>query len=215
MISVKKLTRFCIFLFALPVPVKKVSGQMATDNLSLKTYNHQAGLLVGKAIRTGYDDSMPYTYRPVLFQAEYQKRLTKKDRKVLFDYVLQPQVNFVRYKDSLLNGGQKTYTKSWEAGVNINLLLHAVLFYNVQKKTGAEIYLQGGSGPHYISSSPARQTKGFIFSDNIFLGLRATVTQRILFDVRGGIRHLSNAGLKNPNKGLDNVLIGAGIRFLK
>ena len=210
-------TALCKFVF---VPVllcisNVVFSQSKGTVPDFKNYNYHLAILIGKGIHTGYQNPASYDYRPTLFLLEYQKRLSKKDKRFLLDYLLQPQVNAVRFKDSLLQGAQKEYTKSWEAGVNINLLLHVSLFHNAQKNRGAEVYLQGGSGPHYIHASPARQAKGFIFSDNIYFGFRTTLAQRLLFDVRGGLRHLSNASLKKPNYGLDNTVVGAGIRLLR
>ncbi|MBD0374747.1 MAG: acyloxyacyl hydrolase [Flavisolibacter sp.] len=181
---------------------------------TIKAYRQQLGFMVAKSVRSGYKRPATYVYEPTLFQLEWQRPLSKKDKRIKLDYVLQPQVNVARYKDSLRYRTPEEFAKSWEAGININLLLHTVLFYNAQAGKGAELYLQGGSGPHYIHASPSRQAKGFIFSDHILLGFRAAVTQHLLFDVRGGLRHLSNASLKQPNLGLDNVIVGAGIRML-
>ena len=68
-----------------------------------------------------------------------------------------------------------------------------------------------GSGPHFITADVKRQAKGFIFSDNAALGFMKSLEKKALFlNFQMRWRHISNAGLKDPNGGVDswNVLIG-------
>ena len=70
-----------------------------------------------------------------------------------------------------------------------------------------------GSGPHYISVITRLQASGFIFSDNFELGLLYQVPEWGSFvTAKARFRHISNAGLENPNGGIDNgfVVIGIG-----
>lgn len=72
-------------------------------------------------------------------------------------------------------------------------------------------YQMIGSGPHNISADVERQAKGFIFSDNFALGAFTALNKKNLFlNLQLRYRHISNAGLKMPNHGIDswNFLIG-------
>lgn len=73
--------------------------------------------------------------------------------------------------------------------------------------------LVAGAGPHYISIETERQAKGFTFSDNLMIAYRRKLVMNADFyevSVYTGIRHLSNAGIKEPNKGIDNIVMGIG-----
>ncbi len=73
-----------------------------------------------------------------------------------------------------------------------------------------------GAGPHYITINTGLQARGFIFSDNFEIGAAYN-----LFDINTVVllkmrfRHISNAGLNEPNGGIDNLFIigGFGIKF--
>ena len=73
-----------------------------------------------------------------------------------------------------------------------------------------------GSGPHFISVITSLQASGFIFSDNFELGFLYEVPEWGSFvTAKARFRHISNAGIENPNGGIDNgfVVIGIGKLF--
>ncbi|HVK97333.1 MAG TPA: acyloxyacyl hydrolase, partial [Flavisolibacter sp.] len=73
------------------------------------------------------------------------------------------------------------------------------------------LYQMIGSGPHFITGEVSRQAKGFIFSDNIGVGVLHQINKQDLFiNFQAQFRHVSNAGLKRPNGGINtyNFLIG-------
>ncbi len=75
-------------------------------------------------------------------------------------------------------------------------------------------YLQAaiGTGPHYISVETDLQAKGFIFSDNFEIGLIKNLPQLATqLHLRTRFRHISNAGLKSPNLGIDSFFVVLGI----
>lgn len=69
-----------------------------------------------------------------------------------------------------------------------------------------------GAGPHYITVNTGLQAPGFIFSDNFEIG-----ASYHLFDINAVVllkmrfRHISNAGLNEPNGGIDNLFIVGGL----
>jgi hypothetical protein len=69
-----------------------------------------------------------------------------------------------------------------------------------------------GSGPHYITVETGRQAKGFIFSDNFELGTAYNIKSiNTTFLLKFRYRHISNAGLKEPNGGIDNFFVITGL----
>lgn len=69
-----------------------------------------------------------------------------------------------------------------------------------------------GSGPGYQSSVSTVQARGFIFSNNCTLGFRlAFANDSIIVSPQVRFRHMSNAGLKSPNSGIDNFLFLIGV----
>lgn len=97
---------------------------------------------------------------------------------------------------------------AYEAGLNIGFR------YQVQL---AEQWLLGaaiGSGPHYITLNTESQAPGFIFSDNFELGFSYLLPGKDWgVNLRARFRHISNAGFKYPNRGLDNLFVVFGVRY--
>jgi hypothetical protein len=94
----------------------------------------------------------------------------------------------------------------FELGVNMGFL------YTFFQADRLSLYAAIGSGPHYITVETDRQARGFIFSDNFELG-SAYNFERIntAFLLKFRFRHISNAGLKEPNGGIDNFFVIAGL----
>jgi hypothetical protein len=75
-------------------------------------------------------------------------------------------------------------------------------------------YLTISTGPHYVSGTPQRQANGFIFSDNFAGGINVRLTKNLYADLRSGIRHISNAGLRTPNGGVNALTTREGFLLL-
>jgi hypothetical protein len=112
------------------------------------------------------------------------------------EFLAQPQFNISRFreKDSIpeIAGGL-------EFGLNGGILFRV---YMLDDRISP--YLCISAGPHYVSGVPDRQSPGFIFSDNLFTGLQIKLSNSFYLDLRFGFRHISNAGLQNPNGGVNN-----------
>ncbi len=202
-------------LFILPA-VLSASIAIAQNNYFKRNYAFITGVQISKGIQTGYKNDVDYDNKPFLIQLEFQKALIRSENKLLkLDYFVQPQINFVKFRDHINSIPGTEIVNSWETGINVVLILFANFIKQLTPDKQPAIYLLAGSGPHYIHSSPDRQAEGFIFSDNFGLGFKIPFSKHYLFDVRCGIRHLSNASLKQPNDGIDNILIGAGIKYRK
>ena len=80
--------------------------------------------------------------------------------------------------------------------------------YQIPLSDKFRLSLAMGTGPHFISLKTNRQSRGFIFSDNLELGLIYPVSKLHLdFNLKVRYRHISNAGLEEPNGGIDNLFL--------
>ena len=69
-----------------------------------------------------------------------------------------------------------------------------------------------GAGPHYITIETRHQAQGFIFSDNFEAGMIYNIKSiDTALNARIRYRHISNAGLERPNRGIDNFFLVFGI----
>jgi hypothetical protein len=75
------------------------------------------------------------------------------------------------------------------------------------------LYAGLSTGPHYVSDAPRRQAPGFLFSDNLIAGLNYAASKVLVLDFRFGARHISNANFKEPNGGVNNLILQFGLKF--
>jgi len=116
-------------------------------------------------------------------------------------------------KVSIYTEGQFTVAPSgvrkdanFEFGLNAGVQFRQHLF------SGLALNALMGFGPHYITLESRQQATGFIFSDNVEIGFSYPLIRwntEIL--LKGRFRHISNAGLNEPNRGLDNFFIVFGM----
>lgn len=122
--------------------------------------------------------------------------LKKRGNDHLYWYA-EPQLVLVTYSDG--SG------PDWEAGLNAGLM------YQVALGKGWFATAAIGTGPHYVTVETPLQARGFIFSDNFEAGFIAPLGPDVQLHLRCRFRHISNAGLKNPNKGIDIFFALAGV----
>ncbi len=148
-------------------------------------------------------------YHPILFAPRYAVSISKKRKQNhLFFFHAEPQVNLVmisrpKHAEAIENDNM-SFNPEWESGLNAGFDYHCYF-------RSCYLLLGFGSGIHYISASIAKQANGFIFSDNFYAGLGKSLSNKVNATVKINFRHLSNAGLKEPNYGIDNILLFVGI----
>ena len=172
----------------------------AQENLIFDNSRHKIGFVSGYGNQSMLN--VLYDYRVCFFQFQYYYSLLGKQTWDL-EILAQPQYNITKYK-------YKDYftddLDGYEVGLNIGILIRG----NLVKKY-LSFYGLLSSGPHYVSGVPRRQANGFIFSDNISIGMNVRLIKSLYLDVRSGIRHISNAKLKSPNGGVNNFIINIGV----
>lgn len=153
---------------------------------------HSKGAITG----IGFQLNIDRRYSPIYFAGDFSWQFGKKPRKDFLAFYLEPQFNLVLTQRPL----------DYEFGTNIGLR------YYQQLSPKMYLYQMLGSGPHYYSADLPRQAPGFIFSDNLAAGLytRISARKRLFLNTQVRIRHISNAGIKLPNAGVNtfNVLVG-------
>ena len=164
---------------------------------------HKVGFVSGFGDQRWMDVS--YDYQVVFFQVQYYWAFHRRKTWGL-DLLVQPQYNLTQYRHV---DGYTQLTPGYELGVNAGLLIRKNF-----EQDGLSVYFLASIGPHYISGSPERQVAGFIFSDNILAGASMRIANDFYLDIRSGIRHISNAGLKHPSLGINNLVINAGFFLL-
>jgi len=75
----------------------------------------------------------------------------------------------------------------------------------------SSVYILGSVGPHVMTLESQDQINGFIFNDTIGLGMNHMISPGTAVDVQLRLRHLSNAGIKEPNYGIENFIGLIGI----
>jgi hypothetical protein len=177
----------------------KTSGRSGSA-LRFNNTRQKLGFITGYGNQKGLN--VLYDYDVVFFQVQYYYSLLKKKSWAL-EVLLQPQYNATKYQNNFY-GEEKL--KGHEFGLNMGFLARKNIV-----KDFLSSYLLISAGPHYVSGTPERQAAGFIFSDNFFAGISVRVYKSIYVDIRGGFRHISNAGFKNPNKGVNSLIINEGV----
>lgn len=75
------------------------------------------------------------------------------------------------------------------------------------------LYVNASTGPHYISINTADQADGFCFSNTIGAGAYFFVNKNTAVNAGYRFRHLSNAGTRYPNGGIDSQFGVIGISY--
>jgi hypothetical protein len=138
-------------------------------------------------------------YRPILILPYFNYYLSKREKRSKFSVYVEPQITPVRVKY------KSTGQEDWEKEIGINGGFSYSYWFN-----WFTIYVGIGSGPNYISVVTKKQANGFIFSDNIYAGIKREIKNNYFLDIHIRGRHISNAGLKNPNYGINNAFGGLG-----
>lgn len=144
-----------------------------------------------------------YYYKLTFYQLQYYYAILRR-KTFGIDILTQPQYNTTTYK-KYRDADITEHLNGYEAGVNLGFLLRKNIADNK-----LSFYLLISSGPHYLSDTPVRQSNGFVFSNNLCAGVNVKLLKNTYLDVRPGIRHVSNAGFKIPNAGINDMTLTGG-----
>lgn len=139
-----------------------------------------------------YDLPEEDNYQPLLIGAIYHLPFYQTQNGFNIGADIMPHIGITPF-----NG--KTY---FEFGTNVQFN------FNFQLAENHLFSMKVGAGPHFVNVDTERQAKGFIFSDNFAFSYRARLNDREQLGITTGFRHISNAGLQQPNLGIDNIMLG-------
>lgn len=183
------------------------SAGMSSSSFAQETLfggsQHRVGIQYGYADQDlgAFELGVNYNYELHLFRLQYYRTLLSKETFSL-ELLFQPQYNIGRYAVEVDTAPNRDV---WETGLNVGLLARKNF-----KDDLLSIYALISAGPHYVSGAPDRQVPGFTFSDNFMGGVNVRMFQQTYFDLRFGVRHVSNANLQYPNGGVNNFILNIG-----
>jgi hypothetical protein len=184
-----------------------ISNSYCQDTqVDLRDKSWKAGILAGYGFKTGLIGNKPYLYQPFIIILEFQKKKAYFKNNLSFDYSISAEYNAVKYYNRARRKGKTELLDNTDIGLNFNFILCKRISKNL------DLYLILGTGPHYLQEKMSRQSKGLIFSDNLGLGTNINLNENYILDFRFALRHLSNAGIKLPNVGIENNILLLGIK---
>jgi hypothetical protein len=184
-----------------------ISNSYCQDTqLGLRDKSWKAGILAGYGFKTGLIGKKIYVYQPLIILLEFQKKKAYFKNNLSFDYSISAEYNAVKYYNRARRKGKTELLDNTDIGLNFNF----ILCKRISKKV--DLYLILGTGPHYLYEKLNRQSKGLIFSDNLGVGTNINLNENYILDFRFALRHLSNAGIKLPNVGIENKILLVGIK---
>lgn len=156
---------------------------------------------IGFTVGTGWQIQIRDPYRPVYFTGDFSWQLSRGVKKSFFAFYLEPQFNIVEAR-------QPT---DYEFGTNIGIRFYQKL------SNGFLLYQMLGAGPHFMTAKIPRQATGFLFSDNLAIGMmkRLSRSKPVFLNFHFFFRHLSNAGLREPNGGINTLNFRLGLSWLR
>ena len=140
-------------------------------------------------------------YRVFSYEFLLEPGIYSVKHQLLNKYFVQPKdgTDYLEKREIFIK--EKTIT---EYVLNIGFIVR----YNLKERFS--LFILGSIGPMYSNTETERLAKGFAFSDILAVGC-AYKTGKIMFEIRPGLRHVSNADLKLPNSGHNSTNIDFGI----
>jgi len=200
----KTLLRFIVviasLMILLPVEAACAADDKPAPATTIDPFFSELGFYTG----VGYGEVVEGTYVPVFFIVHMGM-----DMKRWF-----PSLQGHRGTLSLFFEPQFGFTAmSQENGVEFGVGVGLKYAYPIGDSYSA--YILGSVGPHVMSLKTEDQANGFIFNDTIGLGMDFKISPGNAINIECRLRHLSNAGLQNPNYGIENLigLVGYTLSF--
>jgi hypothetical protein len=159
-----------------------------------------------------------YTFTNEYFKVQLFYKV-KATRNFSYEFLLQPELNFATHQLTnlyFIEPDDPDYLAKREQFTKLKNISEYVLNFGflMRKRVlkSCSIYVFGSVGPMITDTETERLSKGFAFADILALGFTFKYN-RVIFDVRPNIRHVSNAGLQNTNSGYNTKNIDFGFSF--
>lgn len=160
-----------------------------------------------------------YTYTNSFYKI-HLGYIFETDTHFRYELVLQPEVNFGKHQ--LLN---KYFVEPHEPDYEAlrerftkrktvhDYILNVGIAVRKPITKSLDIYLLGSVGPMITDTETERLSKGFAFSDVIALGISLKINT-LYFDLRPGLRHVSNGGFQGSNAGFNTLNVEFQVSYV-
>lgn len=141
-----------------------------------------------------------YEHTPFLVNFNYNFKSSTKKKNLppgIFQFVLEPFVSYVLEPDPNMEVGTNFLFK-------VNIL---------PKNEKFQPYAKAGTGIIYISQRTREQATQYNFNEIAGFGMSYFFNKDRAFTLEYRYRHISNAGLKDPNRGIDSTFVLCGISY--
>ena len=182
---------FCVLFSQLLINSEGLAQQPTKPTTTEARRFKTAGGIVG--FGNAFSDNT--CYKIIFLAGDFSWSFNKPKKRDFVSLYFEPQINPVKTENR------------WDIEFGANLGIRNYIKVN----SGFYFYQMLGSGPHFISARLDRQATGFIFSDNLFLGALARIRANRFLNIQAGVRHISNANIKLPNRGVNSFNVRIGI----
>lgn len=176
-------------------------------------------ITLGFAYGTGSElRSKDYTYVNNFYKLQFAY-LLKEGTHFGYDLVVQPEINFAKHQllnEYFVQPHESNYIQLREEYTKLKQIRDYILNTGIKIRKSltkhTDVYLLGSIGPMITDTESERLSKGFAFSDVIAIGF-SLKSDKIVFDVQPGLRHVSNGGLQQSNAGINTKNIEFSVFF--
>jgi hypothetical protein len=194
------------------------------STLNSSAQNEKRSIRLGVDIGTGKQQFFPFNSPDYSYSTKGYKVIIniplKSKKKISYELQLEPGIYSAKHQ--LLN----EYYVQPEAGADYldqrvkftkeititEYVLNAGMVVRYSFNESFSCFVLGSIGPMISGTETERLAKGFAFSDIFSFGAGYKV-KNVLFEIRPGIRHVSNANTQKPNSGHNSSNIDFGISF--
>ena len=128
------------------------------------------------------------------------KPLAKKinfNPNTLLQFQIEPFISYVSKPDSNVETGTNFFLK-------MGLL---------PQTSKLQPFIKAGVGLSYMTQHTVEQSTQFNFTEQGALGMHYFFCKNIAFTMEGRFRHLSNCRIREPNHGINTILVAGGITY--
>jgi hypothetical protein len=125
------------------------------------------------------------------YELQFDPGIYKASHQLLSANFIQPDFGLDYMEQREIFTQRRTIT---EYAFNVGVLVR----YSLKKRISFFIF--GSTGPMFSDTATERLARGFAFSDIVDLGVAYKVG-KIMFELKPGVRHVSNLDTKFPNSG--------------
>jgi len=179
---------------------------------------------IGASYETGKQPFFPFTSPDYTYSVKGYKVLINYRIKESgsFSYELQIEPGIYSARHRLLNeyfiqpDRGSDYLEQREIYKKEKIISEYVLNIGFQVRYALKgklsLFASGSIGPMISGTETERLAKGFAFADVIATGIAYKV-RKVMFEIRPGLRHVSNANLQHPNSGHNSSNLDFGISY--